>query len=128
MIRPIVFLAVALAFTGAAAQREVTENRSALQRTVDVVGGSRSANPSGSPQPGYYGGEPADQRYAREQEQARQAASGRATPSPALLSNCNAGGCWDSQGNRYNSTGDGSRFINSEGRLCQAHGKFINCP
>ena len=49
-------------------------------------------------------------------------------PAPAPLSNCNAGGCWDSQGNRYDSTGgNGSRLISPDGRLCQTRGQFIHC-
>jgi len=44
------------------------------------------------------------------------------------LSNCNDGGCWDSQGNRYDSTGgNGSRLISPDGRLCQTRGQFIHC-
>jgi hypothetical protein len=120
MIRPFLSLAAALAVTGAAAQ-------AVPRQTVDVIGGSRPPDPAWSPQRGYYGGGPADQQYAREQEQARQAAASRGVQAPALLSNCNAGGCWDNQGNRYNNTGDGTRFLNKDGRLCTASGKFITC-
>lgn len=49
-------------------------------------------------------------------------------PAPAPVGNCNAGGCWDSQGNRYDSAGgNGSRLISPDGRLCQTRGQFIHC-
>lgn len=92
------------------------------------IGGSRSANPNWSPRRGYYGGGgAADQQFEIEQERLRQAAAAKAAQPPAMLTNCNAGGCWDIQGNRYNSTGNGSRLVKSEGRTCQANGKFVSC-
>jgi len=51
----------------------------------------------------------------------------RTAPAPVPLGNCNAGGCWDSQGNRYNATGDGARVMSPEGKLCRVDGTFINC-
>jgi hypothetical protein len=108
MSRPLVFLAIALAFTGAAAQAPIAVPPIPIGRPYDGFGA-------------------ADRQRAREQEQPMQPAAPRAAPLPAPLSSCNAGGCWDSQGNRYNGTGDGSRFVSPEGRLCQTHGQFIHC-
>jgi hypothetical protein len=116
MSRPLVFLALALAVTGAAAQAPIAVTGGGSPVIVPPIQIGRP-----------YDGGAADRQRAREQEQATPPAAPRAAPPPAPLSSCNAGGCWDSQGNRYNGTGDGSRFISPEGRLCQAHGKFIHC-
>lgn len=117
MIRSLVSLAVALAVTGAWAQVPIAGTGDGSPVTVQPV-------QMGPPRDG---GGAADRQRAREQGQAMQPAAPRAAPPPAPLSSCNAGGCWDSQGNRYNGTGDGSRFISPEGRLCQTNGKFIHC-
>jgi len=92
------------------------------------IGGSRSTNSNWSPRRGYYGGGgPADQQYEREQEQARQAAAARAARPSEQLTNCNANGCWDSQGNRYKRTGDGSRLTGADGRTCKDDGVRVIC-
>ena len=117
MKRLVVFAALTLAISDATAQAPV-----AL-----TGGGSPIAVPPIQIGPPYDGSGAALGRRVQEQEQARQPVLPRPSPSPVPLSNCNGGGCWDSQGNLYNSTGDGSRFVSPEGKLCQANGKFIYC-
>jgi hypothetical protein len=117
MRRSLVFLAVALALSSATAQAPLSGRGDGSPIAVQPIQiGPRSE-----------GGGAVDQQRAREQGQGWQPAGPQAVSPPAPLSNCNAGGCWDSQGRRYNATGDGLRFINPEGRLCEANGKFIHC-
>ncbi|MBS0344509.1 MAG: hypothetical protein JSS56_28735, partial [Proteobacteria bacterium] len=77
------------------------------------------------------GGRAAELQRAPDRAQAAPPAAAPRTPpppAPATLGNCNAGGCWDSQGNRYDSAGgNGSRLISPDGRLCQTRGQFIHC-
>ena len=115
--RLVVFAALTLAISDATAQAPV-----AL-----TGGGSPIAVPPIQIGPPYDGSGAAFGRRVQEQELARQPVLPRPSPSPVPLSNCNGGGCWDSQGNLYNSTGDGSRFVSPEGKLCQTNGKFIYC-
>lgn len=110
-------LALALAAAGARAQAPDTGGRGGGPIKVQPVQIGPPAGSSG----------PADAQRAREQEAARQFATPPTAPAPAPLGRCDAGGCWDSQGNRYNGTGDGARFLDREGRLCQTQGKFIHC-
>lgn len=67
----------------------------------------------------------------RAQQDARdaRAAELRLAPStgPAHLTNCNASGCWDGTGNRYKRTGDGSKFLRSDGKLCRSNGNSLTC-
>jgi len=116
MIRSLVFLAAVIAAAGATAQVPIAGSGSGAPIAVPPV------------QIGPPGAGAADRQPAREPEHTTQPAAPRTTsPPPVPLSNCNAGGCWDSQGNRYNGTGDGARYVSPEGRLCQTHGKFIHC-
>ncbi|MGJ3704611.1 DUF4124 domain-containing protein [Variovorax sp. AFSI2.2] len=62
------------------------------------------------------------ERDARADE-ARQAGSG----APTTITNCNASGCWDSAGNRYNRTGDGRNFWRADGKFCRANGNTFSC-
>jgi len=117
MSRLLIFIAAMLAIVVAAAQAPIAV----------TGGGSPVTVPPIQIGPPYDGSGEAFSRREREQEQARQPALPRPAPSPVPLSNCNAGGCWDSQGNLYNSTGDGSRFVSPGGKLCQTNGKFIYC-
>ncbi|PNG49165.1 hypothetical protein WDL1P2_00438 (plasmid) [Variovorax sp. WDL1] len=90
------------------------------------MGGARANNPNWSARRGYYGaGGSADRAYEEEQARARQAAA--RAPAPAVATNCNAGGCWDGAGNRYNRTGAGDKFWRSDGKLCRARGNTITC-
>lgn len=63
-----------------------------------------------------------EDRAARNEE-ARQAAA----RAPKVITNCNAGGCWDSAGNRYNRTGSGQNFWRSDGKFCRAQGNTFSC-
>lgn len=90
------------------------------------MGGARGNNPNWSPRRGYYGGGgSADRAYEQEQERARDAAA--RAPVPIAATNCNASGCWDSAGNRYNRTGRGDKFWRSDGKFCQSNGSSITC-
>lgn len=117
MSRAVVFLAVTLAVSGAAAQAPISVTGGGSPIAVPPVQIGRPYDNRGA----------ADALRAREQDQAQPPAIPQPAPSPVPLGNCTAGGCWDSQGKLYNSTGDGSRFISPEGRLCQTNGKFIQC-
>jgi hypothetical protein len=102
----------------------------AILLAVALAGGGVMAQTPIKVQPVEIGRPPADIAADRQQgEQATQppAAPPRAAAPPTPLGTCNAGGCWDSQGQRYNSTGDGSRFIGPDGRMCQANGQFMHC-
>ena len=49
-----------------------------------------------------------------------------ATPSvPSVVTSCDAGGCWDNLGNRYNGTG--TTLIGSTGKPCIRSGDRIEC-
>jgi len=111
---PAFFLAAALAATVAVAQ---------VQPPGAGAGGPVAVQPIQVPR--YDGGTTAERQRAPAPPPAPTQAA--PSPPPAPLGSCNAGGCWDSQGRRYDGTGDGSRYISPEGRLCQAHGKFIHC-
>jgi len=63
-----------------------------------------------------------EERDARAEE-ARRAGTG----APAILTNCNATGCWDNAGNRYNRKGDGQSLWRSDGRACRTRGNTISC-
>lgn len=107
----------------------------ALTLAISDVAAQAPVGPAGSPiavppiriGPPDVGSGAAIGRRVQEQEQAPQPALPRPSPAPVPLSNCNGGGCWDSEGNLYNSTGDGSRFVSPAGKLCQTNGKFIYC-
>jgi hypothetical protein len=115
MSRPLFFLVMALGVASATAQSPISGSGNGAPIAVQPIQiGPRSD-----------GGGVVDRQRAREQDQAWQPTAPRAAPAP--LSNCNAGGCWDSQGNRYNGTGDGSRLVSPEGRQCQTQGQFIHC-
>ncbi|GER16721.1 DUF4124 domain-containing protein [Variovorax boronicumulans] len=48
-------------------------------------------------------------------------------PQSTRLTNCNASGCWDDAGNRYNRTGDGRNLIGQDGRFCRTVGQQVIC-
>jgi hypothetical protein len=60
------------------------------------------------------------ERQARAAEAAAAADSG-----PASITNCDAGGCWDTKGKRYN--GDGQTMFRSDGKTCTRLGNMLNC-
>lgn len=45
---------------------------------------------------------------------------------PAIITSCDAGGCWDNLGGRYN--GSGNTFVGPNGRICNRSGTMIECP
>lgn len=47
-------------------------------------------------------------------------------PAPSVLTTCDAGGCWDQLGNRYNGTG--TTLMGPTGKLCIRIGDRIDCP
>lgn len=44
---------------------------------------------------------------------------------PAIISSCDAGGCWDFSGNRYNGTGD--TLFRDDGKICRQVGNQMFC-
>lgn len=48
-----------------------------------------------------------------------------APPSPAPVTSCDPGGCWDINGARYNAIG--SRMMRSDGKVCQQVGATMQC-
>ena len=59
----------------------------------------------------------------------RQASHSMPSPSsksPAVITSCDQGGCWDDQGGRY-SKGAGNTYIGPNG-ACQMVGGMMNCP
>lgn len=116
MIRPLLFLVGLLAITGAAAQVPIAGSGAGAPIAVPPVQIGRPAD-----------GAAIDGKPARAENRTAQPAVPQSSPPPVPMGTCNAGGCWDSQGNRYNSTGEGSRLVSPEGRPCQSVGKFIHC-
>lgn len=45
---------------------------------------------------------------------------------PAQITNCDAGGCWDTQSQRYNQ-GAGSTHFRQDGRICEQVGQQMQC-
>nr|WP_145551255.1 hypothetical protein [Variovorax boronicumulans] len=54
------------------------------------------------------------------------ATAAQAPPRPSQAARCDAGGCWDSQGQRLNRAG--GQLVNPQGRLCTQQGTVLNCP
>jgi hypothetical protein len=47
------------------------------------------------------------------------------SPSPSVVSSCDAGGCWDNHGKRYN--GSDATLVGPAGNLCIRSGDRIDC-
>lgn len=47
-------------------------------------------------------------------------------PQPPQAARCDAGGCWDSQGQRLNRTGN--QLVDPQGQLCTQQGTVLSCP
>lgn len=47
-------------------------------------------------------------------------------PQPAQVQRCDAGGCWDAQGQRLNRVGP--QLVNPQGQLCTQQGTVLSCP
>lgn len=56
----------------------------------------------------------------------KQAAAAATPPAPTHITNCDAGGCWDNMGTRYNQ-GAGPTHIRQDGQVCQAIGGMMQC-
>lgn len=48
-------------------------------------------------------------------------------PQPSVITSCDAGGCWDNMGGRYNK-GAGTTYFPSTGGSCQMVGGMMQCP
>lgn len=46
---------------------------------------------------------------------------------PSIITNCDAGGCWDNLGGRY-TRGAGTTYFRSSGGTCQLIGNMMQCP
>ena len=65
-----------------------------------------------------------DQRTAARRQAAVQASQ---AAQPRSMTNCDAGGCWDTGGARYNrSAGDGN-FFRQDGKACRTVGTKVQC-
>lgn len=62
----------------------------------------------------------------REAEAAR-AAARRAAAVPLQLTNCDAGGCWDTSGNRYNRAAGAGNFFRQDGKSCTTVADRVRC-
>lgn len=47
-------------------------------------------------------------------------------PAPSQVTRCDAGGCWDSNGQRLNRSG--GLLVNPQGQLCTQQGTVLVCP
>jgi hypothetical protein len=47
-------------------------------------------------------------------------------PQPAQVTRCDAGGCWDSSGQRLNRSG--ALLVNPQGQMCTQQGTVLVCP
>lgn len=45
---------------------------------------------------------------------------------PTPITTCDAGGCWNANGGRYNG-GPGNTYMDRNGRLCQRNGAWMRC-
>lgn len=53
--------------------------------------------------------------------------SAPASNSVSSVTNCDGAGCWGTDGTRYNGTGNGQNFYDSQGRFCQNIGGQMQC-
>lgn len=49
-------------------------------------------------------------------------------PAPSVITNCDASGCWDNMGGRYNKGAGSTYFPASGGGACQMIGGHMHCP
>ncbi|WP_156373225.1 hypothetical protein [Pseudorhodoferax sp. Leaf267] len=47
-------------------------------------------------------------------------------PQPAQVTRCDAGGCWDNNGQRLNRSGN--QLVNPQGQFCTQQGTVLVCP
>lgn len=55
----------------------------------------------------------------------REAAAAAARTAPRLITSCDAGGCWDNQGGRFN--GSGQTLFSTTGKTCNRVGNMLQC-
>lgn len=107
----------------AKAKREVDIARSSItmsegQRLSKVASLQRQVEMTCLGPDGYVKAEAA---RAEGKERARQ----RRNTAPSVITSCDAGGCWDNLGNRYNGTGN--VMHGSNGKTCVRSGTTLNC-
>lgn len=105
------------------AKREVDIARNSItmsegQRLSKVASLQRQAEMACLGPDGYAKAEAA---RAEGKERARQ----RRNTTPSVITSCDAGGCWDNLGNRYNGTGN--VMHGSNGKTCFRSGTTLNC-
>lgn len=49
-----------------------------------------------------------------------------AVPQPSQVTRCDAGGCWDNNGQRLNRSGN--QLVNPQGQFCTQQGTVLVCP
>lgn len=68
----------------------------------------------------------ADRAYRNEKARLSAPVTPSQSPSgPAVVTTCDAGGCWDTGGQRY--TTSGPSLVRSDGRVCQKVGSTLTC-
>ena len=60
-------------------------------------------------------------------EEAEAEAAANAAGAPAMLTNCDLAGCWDTAGNRYSRAAGAGNFFRQDGRACQTVGNQVRC-
>lgn len=92
------------------------------------IGGSRATNPNWAPGKGYTGGSSPEDRQRDERDRLEAERVARLKPRPTNLTNCDAGGCWDNVGNRYNNIGgQAGSYVRTDGKVCRPNGDMITC-
>jgi hypothetical protein len=71
-------------------------------------------------------------RASRQQSRGTTGASGApgspsAPEAPTPTTNCDASGCWDTAGRRYNSAGSSPMMFRTDGKVCQQIGANMHC-
>lgn len=68
------------------------------------------------------------QRQAEEERaRARRAAAAAAANGPAVISNCDAAGCWDTRGTRYNKAAGKGNYFRQDGKACVMAAGNLQC-
>lgn len=101
-----------------AVRRQVA--RDCLQATADPPRPARAAAPQAVAPP------PGTQPLRLPPAPVLPPATAPAAPQPAQVQRCDAGGCWDAQGQRLNRAGN--HLVDPQGRLCTQQGTVLNCP
>lgn len=79
-----------------------------------------------NPWPGPTLAQQADERRRKSQQQARMQQEEEQRRGPAILTNCDGAGCWDTNGRRYENAAGG--LVRSDGKFCPNTGSnVLNC-